>query len=93
MSIPASWQLAWDNAQPRIQAIRHSLVHTDPSQSQLARVGQLDAEILDQELLQVLKEPISKALGLLSVRYTNAVHVSPILMISRLTGGLQLSQS
>jgi peroxin-2 len=82
MSIPASWQLAWDNAQPRIQAIQHSLAHTNPSLSQPARVGQLDAEILDQELLQVLKEPISKALGLLSVRYINAVYTSLILMVS-----------
>lgn len=32
------------------------------------RVGQLDAELLDQELVSVLKEPINKAFGQLGVR-------------------------
>lgn len=33
------------------------------------RVGQLDAELLDQELLGVLKEPVNKALGQLGVSH------------------------
>jgi hypothetical protein len=35
------------------------------------RVGQLDAEMLDQEVLQILKAPLEKALGLISVCYTS----------------------
>lgn len=31
------------------------------------RVGGLDAELLDLELLNLLKEPVNKALGLLGV--------------------------
>lgn len=31
------------------------------------RVGKLDAELLDQELVQVLQEPLMKALNLISV--------------------------
>jgi hypothetical protein len=34
---------------------------------QPSRVGQLDADSLDTELVQVLREPISKALGLFHV--------------------------
>lgn len=67
MSIPATWQQAWNDAQPRIQAIHDSMGHMPPSDTQSARVGLLDAEILDQELLQLLKEPITKALALVSV--------------------------
>jgi peroxin-2 len=67
MSTPAFWQQAWDEAQPQIEAIQHSLRQLPLVRARTLRVGQLDAEILDQELLQLLKEPISKALSLLSV--------------------------
>lgn len=66
MSTPAFWQQAWDDAQPQLEAIRHSLRELPLIPARTLRVGQLDAELLDQELLQLLKEPISKALGLVS---------------------------
>jgi peroxin-2 len=71
------WQQAWDQAQPQIEAIRSSLgTGTTPLVSQSVqghvkghalRIGQLDAELLDHELLQLLKEPVSKPLRLISV--------------------------
>jgi hypothetical protein len=38
------------------------------------RVGQLDAELLDQELASMLKEPVNKALGQLGVSSGSAAH-------------------
>lgn len=64
---PPTWQQAWEAAQPRIETIRNSLPRFPYVSLQNLRVGQLDAELLDQELLQILSEPISKALGLIQV--------------------------
>jgi len=68
MSRSAFWQQAWDDAQPRIEEIRRSLKSVRPSTLPALRLGQLDAEILDQELLQILKVPLEKALGVIYVR-------------------------
>jgi peroxin-2 len=63
-----TWQHAWDTAQPRIQHLRESLNAQTATSSRVLRVGQLDAELLDQELVQILKEPIAKSLSLVHVR-------------------------
>ena len=65
MSTP--WQEAWDLAQPRLQAIRQSLPTFPHPSPRVLRVGQLDAELLDQELLQILTDPLTKAIGLIQV--------------------------
>jgi peroxin-2 len=62
-----SWQQAWDLAQPRLQAIRQSLPTFPHVTPRVLRVGQLDAELLDQELLQILTDPLAKAIGLVQV--------------------------
>ena len=62
-----SWQQAWDLAQPRLQAIRQSLPTFPQATPRVLRVGQLDAELLDQELLQILTDPLAKAIGLIRV--------------------------
>lgn len=67
MSPSPPWQQAWDLAQPHLQAIRQSLPTFPYAASRILRVGQLDAELLDQELLQILTEPLTKAIGLLQV--------------------------
>jgi len=63
------WQRAWDDAQPQLQQANDTLrslnIH-EPS-ARVLRVSQLDAELLDQELVQLLQTPLTKALGLLSV--------------------------
>jgi peroxin-2 len=64
----AVWQRVWEDSQPRISTIRQSLNHERPSTLPVTRVGKLDAELLDQELVQVLKDPLQKALSLVNVR-------------------------
>jgi peroxin-2 len=58
---------AWDKAQPKLAAIRSSLDPRSFPKPQIARVGKLDAELLDQELVQLLREPLSKAVALVNV--------------------------
>ncbi|KAJ7498773.1 Pex12 amino terminal region-domain-containing protein [Mycena latifolia] len=53
---------AWDNAQTRLAQLRTRGWGDGPSPRTI-RVGQLDAELLDQELVHLLQEPISKALN------------------------------
>ncbi|KIJ37353.1 hypothetical protein M422DRAFT_178024 [Sphaerobolus stellatus SS14] len=66
---PPSWQRAWDAAQPHLESIRKLLPGFPHISLRNLRVSQLDAELLDQELLQILSEPISKALGLVQSSY------------------------
>lgn len=73
MEVP-SWAMstledAWQSAQPRLSQIRAALHSTPAANQRIARVGQLDSELLDQELAQLLQEPINKALSLISVRF------------------------
>lgn len=60
---------AWDVAKPKLAAIQSSLSSSKHPEQRIVRVGQLDAELLDQELAQVLQEPITRALSLINVRH------------------------
>lgn len=60
------WNDAWERAQPSLGVIRENINARSPD-PRIVRVGQLDSELLDQELVQLLQDPISKALGLISV--------------------------
>jgi len=62
-STSTAWQHLWEQAQPRLHAIQGSLESSQPVPPRIIRVGQLDAELLDQELVQLLQEPITKALS------------------------------
>ncbi|KAJ7765015.1 peroxisomal biogenesis factor 2 [Mycena maculata] len=53
---------AWERAQTRLTELR-ALSWSDGPSPRTIRVGQLDAELLDQELVHLLQEPISKALS------------------------------
>ncbi|KAJ7094629.1 Pex12 amino terminal region-domain-containing protein, partial [Mycena belliarum] len=53
---------AWDSAQTRLAQLRERGWGSSPAPRTI-RVGQLDAELLDQELVHLLQEPISKALN------------------------------
>ena len=69
MTQPTSWQQLWDRAQPTLSNAERSLANTSaPAASRILRVGQLDAELLDAELVNLLRDPLSKALGLINVR-------------------------
>lgn len=65
------WQQAWDAAQPRLHSIRDAIASQEYPQpkSRIIRVGQLDAELLDAELVHILTEPVSKALAIINVRF------------------------
>ncbi|KAI0030711.1 Pex12 amino terminal region-domain-containing protein [Vararia minispora EC-137] len=58
------WRQAWELAQPQIQSAQNVLTGPSPVQRVL-RAGQLDAELLDQELAHLLQGPLSSALGLI----------------------------
>ncbi|KAI0320678.1 Pex12 amino terminal region-domain-containing protein [Amylostereum chailletii] len=59
------WHYVWEQAQPRIQSARDAYASLAPPQARIIRVGQLDAELLDQELVHLLQNPFAKALGLI----------------------------
>ncbi len=67
MSPHSAWEDAWNAAQPRLTAIRDTLRSNGERDGPITRVGQLDAELLDQELIIVLQEPLNKALVLIDV--------------------------
>jgi hypothetical protein len=70
MTEPTSWQQLWDQAQSTLSNAERSLTSTtSPVASRILRVGQLDAELLDVELVNLLRDPLSNALGLVNVRH------------------------
>ncbi|KAF5363644.1 hypothetical protein D9756_000498 [Leucocoprinus leucothites] len=69
----------WQSAAPRIASIHASLSSTEVPEQRAMRVGQLDAELLDQELAGILQEPIIKALSLLN--YSIKARIEPELTL------------
>lgn len=67
-SSQASWEKIWNDSQFQLAAIRQSLAGEQNPIPRVMRVGKLDAELLDQELVQVLEDPLSKALSVVNVR-------------------------
>ncbi|KAI0650681.1 peroxisomal biogenesis factor 2 [Trametes meyenii] len=63
------WQAAWNDAQHRISQIQVDIAGTPTPHSRITRVGKVDAELLDAELVQLLREPLTKALNLISSAY------------------------
>lgn len=61
-----SWQQLWDRAQPMLGNAEQSLAGTVSPTPRILRVGQLDAELLDVELVNLLRDPLSKAVGLVN---------------------------
>lgn len=62
-----AWDQAWVNARPALDSIRDSLSQRTSSDPRIMRVGQLDSELLDQELVNILQEPLSKSFALVNV--------------------------
>jgi peroxin-2 len=69
----SSLQKAWENAQPKLDVIRNALGTQISPQQRIIRVGQLDSELLDQELVHLLKEPLNRAIALINV----CAHILP----------------
>ena len=72
-----SWQDAWNSAQDTIARIRGDLASSSSPTPRVTRVGKVDAELLDAELVHLLKEPLTKALSLVDVRLFAYVAVYP----------------
>lgn len=68
MSSLSSWENVWNRAQPRLATIRETLSSDAATNPRILRVGQLDSELLDQELVHLLQEPLNKTLALVNVR-------------------------
>ncbi|KAL4076105.1 Pex12 amino terminal region-domain-containing protein [Scleroderma yunnanense] len=60
------WQEAWDAAQPKISLIRGLYNTSDSPTPRPLRVNQLDSELLDQQLIHLLCEPLQRALGVVN---------------------------
>ncbi|KAJ7068411.1 Pex12 amino terminal region-domain-containing protein [Mycena amicta] len=75
-------ETAWAAAQTRLAEIRALGWSHGPSERTI-RVGQLDAELLDQELVQLLQDPISKALN--SPRWTPELSLVIQIMLYKLS--------
>ncbi|OCB87555.1 hypothetical protein A7U60_g5461 [Sanghuangporus baumii] len=60
------WQKAWEDAEPQLTEWRRAWPSSS-SKPRVLRVNQLDAELLDEELVQLLQEPLAKALSLVNV--------------------------
>ncbi|KZT71618.1 hypothetical protein DAEQUDRAFT_706999 [Daedalea quercina L-15889] len=80
-TIPSSLQQAWDSAQPQLSRIRESLAASTQPSPRTIRVGQLDAELLDQELVQLLKDPLVKALSLVNTTWRARFEPELVLLI------------
>lgn len=61
-----SWEEIWERSQPSLEAIRNSVSSLAFPSPRVLRVSQLDAESLDTELVQLLQEPITKALSVVN---------------------------
>ena len=66
--LPEFWQRSWVAAQSRLEEWDKSLENFLGPSSRVLRVAQWDAELLDEDLVQLLKEPVVRALALLDVR-------------------------
>jgi peroxin-2 len=67
MPIQPSWQHAWEQAQPALTSIRDTLSSQRGPDPRITRIGQLDSELLDHELVGLLQEPLNKVMNLISV--------------------------
>ncbi|KAJ3548468.1 hypothetical protein NMY22_g1251 [Coprinellus aureogranulatus] len=66
MPVIPAWERAWNDARPTILSIHNNLIQTQSPRPRVVRVGQLDSELLDQELATLLQEPITKSLAVIS---------------------------
>ena len=73
-------EAVWNSAQPKLAEIQASLTKGKLENPRIIRVGQLDCELLDQALVQLLQEPINKALSLISVCFV--VKISQFSMVN-----------
>ncbi|GJJ07306.1 hypothetical protein Clacol_001507 [Clathrus columnatus] len=84
MNPPFSLQQAWKDAEPSLARLKQQLQEFPNMLGRTLRVGQIDAELLDQELLQILSGPVSKALGLINSSYSSRFEPESAFILSLL---------
>lgn len=73
------WQAANDDAESAQNSIRRRLPHFPSPPLRVQRVSQLDAELLDSELVSMLLEPVKAALR--NIRLTLPTDIEPELLL------------
>ncbi|KAG7096796.1 hypothetical protein E1B28_004205 [Marasmius oreades] len=63
MSPTSTWEQVWNNVQPSLNTVKDNLRAIQAPNARVIRVGQLDSELLDQELVHLLQEPLTKSLS------------------------------
>ncbi|KAG2235185.1 hypothetical protein INT48_003529 [Thamnidium elegans] len=61
---PTEWSSNWKDIQPALRKVRRSMASLRTSSLKVMRVSQLDSDILDMELVDILKEQLWNALSL-----------------------------
>jgi hypothetical protein len=72
-SMTESWEEIWEKSQLSLEAIRTSVSALASPTPRVLRVSQLDAESLDTELAQLLREPVANAFSVVNVRLYGAL--------------------
>jgi peroxin-2 len=61
------WNSNWKEIQPALRKVRRSMASLRTSSLKVMRVSQLDSDILDMELVDILKEQLWSAISLFKV--------------------------
>ncbi|KZW04128.1 hypothetical protein EXIGLDRAFT_758429 [Exidia glandulosa HHB12029] len=72
---------AWNAAQARLAALNTVVAGLPAVSTSIQRVGQLDAEQLDQDLVLLLKEPFAKALNVINSSWSFKIEPELVLII------------
>ncbi|KIO24499.1 hypothetical protein M407DRAFT_76877 [Tulasnella calospora MUT 4182] len=83
-NVGSFWQQSWLDAQPTLEAVERRLTTITQGLPRVIRVGQLDAELLDQELLALLKQPISTSLSHIKSTWASQYDLELSLLIQTL---------
>ncbi|KAI7869752.1 Pex12 amino terminal region-domain-containing protein [Spinellus fusiger] len=76
------WTLNWDRIQPSLLEVRRSMQTLRTSPLKVMRVGQLDSDILDNELITILKEQLWSALSLFKPTLKEAFEPELLMLIN-----------
>jgi peroxin-2 len=69
----SEWNTAWAAAQDRLQQLSGLILQFPVAAERIHRMSQIDAELLDQELLSLVKQPLKAAFAVWDVRFHEAI--------------------
>ncbi|KDN52627.1 hypothetical protein K437DRAFT_232002 [Tilletiaria anomala UBC 951] len=83
LDLEAFWEARHETAKPSIESLRRRLSHFPSPPLRIQRVGQLDADLLDRELLEILLAPMKDAVNLIQPTLTSRI-LPEMLLVMRL---------